>query len=236
MSALNYEKRKRTMTDNDLAILKDPAAFKQVWLKKPKGILRLLDGMQSNLFHELACDESGEFLHPSWEWLPMIHSDKCVGDEPNNALAHFFCERPRVFRPNEHKAFYGTIRSRMLAVLHPENLALMHDTILDLPRTVKAEYLELPLVADDHWEPLADDRQLVNSVVSNPFLPDRMAKILAERHKTPSVRIAIAHNTADNGILNDIWHGTKSEDIRTAVQENAAFVKLTYFSNNKGLR
>lgn len=224
------------MADNDLAILQDTAAFKKVWLKNPKGILRLLDGLQSKLFSELACDESGEFLHPSWEFLPMIHSDKCVGDEPNNALAHFFCEMPRRFHPHEHKAFYTTIRSRILKALHPENLALIHDTILGLPRTVKAEYLELPLVADDHWEPLANDRQLVNGVVSNPFLPDYTAKMLAERHRTPSVRIAIAHNTADNGILNSIWHGTKSEDIRKAVRENAAFVELTYFWNNKGLR
>lgn len=224
------------MTHNDLAILQDPTAFKQIWLKNPKGLLRLLDGLQSKVFSDLACDESGEFLHPSWEWLPMIHSDRCVGDEPNNALAHFFCEMPRRFHPEKHKAFYTTIRRVMLKALHPENLALLHGTILSLPRTAKAEYLELPLVADDHWDPLANDRQLVNVVVRNPFLPDYTAKMLADRHKTPSVRIAIAHNTADNGILNGIWHGTKSEDIRKAVQENAAFVKLTYFSNNKGLR
>lgn len=220
--------------DFETRTLKSPKEFYDIWQTHAQTALWMITGVEMKLYREMSLAEFGEFNIPAWETLPTIHT--CEGSQPDNLLAHLRCKTPRIFHPDQHKDFYSKIRHEVLKVVHPENLALIHGNILHRARTAQEHYADLTIVADDHWETLAKDRKIVSVIASNPFLPTDLAKVLVKAHKTPSIRIAIAHNTGDNGVLNDIWHGTRSEDIKAAVMENAAFVELHYFSNNKGLR
>lgn len=224
-----------TYLEVDRELLGDPDRFRKLWTKKPSDAIWEIAGLEREASDRVMLADKRE-LYRGWERLPMIHKDDCRGDEPGNLLAHWGCREPRVFHPELFREFHSDIRSEMLEVIHPDNLQLVWDNVLDRSRAIRGIYAGLPIVAEEHWEILARERELVSVIVGNPFLPDDLAAVLVHRHKTPSIRISIAHNTGSNDVLNRIWSSTKSEQIRAAVEENAVFQELYIFGNGKGLR
>lgn len=212
------------MDSKELDILKNPEEFSKIWAKKPSTILSILDSLELDLYDVVS--EESKFKESIFGWisLPMIHSENnCRGDDPNFIDPHYWCEKPRVVDPNLHKDFMLRIREEVLRALHPSNLELLHNNVLNCSRADREEYAGLTIVAKDHWVPLSDDRTVLNTVVTNCFIPDSLAAVLIHRHKTPSIRIGIAHHTSSNEILNAIWKSTKSVSIRAAVSQNIAF-------------
>ncbi|MCC3292896.1 hypothetical protein [Arthrobacter sp. zg-Y1110] len=74
---------------------------------------------------------------------------------------------------------------------------------------------------------MKDDRHrpVINAVAGNPRAWLSTHEHLAASHKTPAIRIAVAGATTSNDLLNSIYAGTKSEQIRKAVEANPAFVR-----------
>ena len=69
-------------------------------------------------------------------------------------------------------------------------------------------------------------RPVINAIAKNSSAWVSTHDYLAGHHKTPAIRISIARVTNNNELLNNIYHGTKSKDIREQVEKNPAFNDL----------
>ena len=102
---------------------------------------------------------------------------------------------------------------------------VIESTILDSTVDDRAYYARAWWANPDMLNKLKDDpsREVINKLVDNPFLPDDVALYLVAKHKSPSIRISIAKWSNSLTVLNTIFNGTQSEQIRNAVLENPLF-------------
>lgn len=163
--------------------------------------------------------------HTLMERLPMVHAEDCKGDEPGNALAHYFCKRPIAYRPDLALSIQRKAQHELKAIISPEVLDLVQTLILGCSVGQRESYAGSLIVRDDHWEHLARDpkRDVLNAVAQNILLPSEVALEIVSSHKTPFLREEIAKRSVDWSLLEVIWKGTKSESIREVVESNALF-------------
>lgn len=69
-------------------------------------------------------------------------------------------------------------------------------------------------------------RPVINAVARNSAAWVSTHEHLVTSHKTPAIRIYVATVTTDNDLLNKIYHGTKSKEIREHVEMNEHFINL----------
>lgn len=113
----------------------------------------------------------------------------------------------------------------------PECAYIAHDEMRNGKPTVstreayaEASHVALPEILDKLKEDSA--RPVINGVARNASAWVSTHEHLVNSHKTPAIRIYIATVTKDNDLLNKIYHGTKSKDIRNHVEMNDCFVNL----------
>lgn len=82
--------------------------------------------------------------------------------------------------------------------------------------------IALPEILDD----LRDDpyRPVINAIARNSSAWSSTHEYLATKHKSSEIRTSIAMVTRDNVLLNKIYHGTKSKEIRYWVEANPVFI------------
>lgn len=87
----------------------------------------------------------------------------------------------------------------------------------------EASHLAIPKILDELKKDPA--RPVVNAVAKNSAAWGSTHEYLVNNHKTPAIRISVATVTKDNDLLNKIYHGTKSKDIRDSVVKNPIFIE-----------
>jgi hypothetical protein len=97
----------------------------------------------------------------------------------------------------------------------------------NVSNTVRESYagsngVALPEILDE-WK---DDpcRPVINAIARNASAWPSTHEYLVDKHKSSGIRISIAMVTEDSGLLNKIYHGTKSEEIRYWVRANPKFI------------
>jgi hypothetical protein len=162
------------------------------------------------------------------EVLPTVHSADCSNTDPNDTWAHYYCAKPVLYHTDRKLAFCLKKKEELEAYAGSGVIDFIHKNILDSPIKARAHYASSLIVREDHWEQLAKDskREVLNAVAENPLLPTHVAEEIVSSHKTPSLRIDIARNSVDQDLLNKIWNGTKSAEIREAVESNRLFIRL----------
>lgn len=217
-----------TYLDAERALIGDPDSFPRAW-RSPKVAMTALAYVNMDLKSkaEGKFNTGGKFI--GVVDLPMVHSSDCQGDS-EGIQAHTHCKRPRMIYPKELQKIEEETRSNLLRILHPENLEFLQSKILKRGIDLKSDYLRLPLVADDHWEELADEPKLLTRVVLNPFLPERIALMIIPKCENPYLRTALVRNTSSHRVLSKIWDSAKFESdpemaelIRDAVLGNSEF-------------
>lgn len=113
----------------------------------------------------------------------------------------------------------------------PECAYIAHDELRKGKPTISTReaYAEASNVAlPDILDKLKEDpaRPVINAVARNSSAWVSTHEHLVMSHKTPAIRIYIATVTKDNDLLNKIYHGTKSKEIREHVEMNENFVNL----------
>lgn len=124
---------------------------------------------------------------------------------------------------------HWTLEEEKLDLIDGRIFAFIEATILNASnyaRELYSSYYFAPWASSTVLDSLKDDknRAVVNNLANNPLLLVSTQTYMTERYKTPSVRISIAQLTKDNVLLNKIYAGTKSKDIRAAVENNPAFI------------
>ena len=116
-------------------------------------------------------------------------------------------------------------RAFTLKTIDQKVFDVIEGTILDCSVEVRHYYAEAWWANVELLDKLKDDkaRPVVNSVAMNPFITEEIALYLATKHKTPGIRIDIAMRSRSLLVLNTIFNGTQSEDIRKAVLDNPLF-------------
>lgn len=116
-------------------------------------------------------------------------------------------------------------------VIDPQVRLFVHDEILNgnVSNAVRETYagsagVALPEILDR----LKDDshRPVINAIARNSAAWVSTHDYLASNHKTSDIRTSIAMVTQDNALLNKIYKGTKSKDIRFWVEQNPVFVLM----------
>lgn len=112
-------------------------------------------------------------------------------------------------------------------VIDPRILHLVHDAVREenISKTLKESYagavIALPEILDE-WK---DDpsRPVINAIARNSSAWVTTHDYLATKYKTASLRISIAWATRDYSLLNKIYQGTRSANIRACIERNPAF-------------
>lgn len=112
-------------------------------------------------------------------------------------------------------------------VIDPRILHLVHDAVREenISKTLKESYagavIALPEILDE-WK---DDpsRPVINAIARNSSAWVSTHDYLTTKYKTASLRISIAWATRDYSLLNKIYQGTRSANIRACVERNPAF-------------
>ena len=117
------------------------------------------------------------------------------------------------------------------ADIHPEISSFIHHEIMggqasNSTREAYAEavYVALPEILDT----LKTDpyRPVINAIARNGSAWVTTHEYLVDNHKSSGIRITISAVTNDNQLLNKIYHGTKSQEIRFWVEQNPAFKSI----------
>jgi len=162
--------------------------------------------------------------HPKWansfsEELPMVHHDNCLAGQGQN---HYWCYKPVITHGDKLREFYKEFKAEYEARFDPDVLATIRGEVLSLTERSRETYAKSVLVSDIHWETLlTGKRPILNAVSQNRLLPEEFAYEIIKAHKTGSLRIDIARNAGSKELLEYIWAGTTSKDIRSAVAGNA---------------
>lgn len=133
----------------------------------------------------------------------------------------------------------GLIRSLNYAHLNnrpnidPECAHIVHDEMRkgNPSASLREEYAGASFIAlPEILDTLKSDpsRPVINALAGNSASWVSTHEHLVANHKTPAIRISVARVTTDNDLLNKIYHGTKSKDIREAVEENPVFVNTKH--------
>jgi hypothetical protein len=116
-----------------------------------------------------------------------------------------------------------------MMVIDSKILPFVHSQILsgEAPNAVRETYagsanIALPEILDG----LRDDpsRPVINAIARNSSAWPSTHEYLATKHKSSEIRTSIAMVTRDNVLLNKIYHGTKSKEIRYWVEANPVFI------------
>lgn len=112
--------------------------------------------------------------------------------------------------------------------IDPECAHVIHDEIRSgkTTNTLREAYAGASFALPEILDTLKDDksRPVINAVARNSSAWVSTHEHLVASHKTPAIRISVAYATNDNDLLNKIYHGTKSKDIREAVENNPVFI------------
>jgi hypothetical protein len=114
--------------------------------------------------------------------------------------------------------------------IDPECAHVIHDHIRKekTTATLREAYAGSVIALPEILDQLKTDssRPVINAVAKNGNAWVSTHEHLASSHKTPAIRLSIALVTKDNELLNKIYHGTKSKEIRERVEKNPIFVNL----------
>lgn len=113
--------------------------------------------------------------------------------------------------------------------IDPECAHVVHDEIRNgnpsaslREAYASASFIALPEILDTFKSD--SSRPVINALAGNNAAWVSTHEHLVASHKTPAIRISVAQVTKDNDLLNKIYHGTKSKDIREAVEKNPVFI------------
>lgn len=114
-------------------------------------------------------------------------------------------------------------------VIDPKVRLFVHQEILsgNASNAVRETYAgSAGIASPEILDRLKDDpyRPVINAIARNAVAWVSTHDYLASKHKTSEIRTSIAMVTTDNDLLNKIYNGTKSKDIRFWVEENPMFV------------
>jgi hypothetical protein len=113
------------------------------------------------------------------------------------------------------------VDSRVFAVIHDEMLSGQASN------AVREMYAgSYAVVSPEVLDGLKDDpcRPVINAIARNSSAWSSTHEYLINNHKSSGIRISIAMVTDNNDLLNMIYHGTKSAEIRYWVECNPTFV------------
>lgn len=156
----------------------------------------------------------------------FVWDSRCVEDVE---VFHHFWETNK---PNRD-TLIGTLDRAIFNNLpvDPECAYIVHDEMRNGKPTISTReayaesyHVALPEILDKLKEDPA--RPVINGVARNASAWVSTHEYLATSHKTPTIRIYIATVTKNNELLNKIYHGTKSKEIREHVEMNDHFVNL----------
>jgi hypothetical protein len=156
----------------------------------------------------------------------------------------FFCRNPRVLKSLELFEFlWNTAKGSHPLLIENLNSAIHHKyqnidprighIIHDELRSGKASNAAREAYADarqvalpEILDALKDDphRPVINAIARNSSAWTSTHEYLLGNHKSPGIRIFIIAATEDNDLLNKIYRGTKSKDIREQVEHHPNFV------------
>lgn len=117
----------------------------------------------------------------------------------------------------------------VLPVIDSKVIAFAHEEILsgEASNAVREVYAgSAGLARPEILDGLKDDscRPVINAIARNSASWVSTHEYLATKHRSSDIRTSIAMVTEDNDLLNKMYHGTKSKDIRFWVEANPAFV------------
>lgn len=245
----DYEDAKCYLVDNHhlteaelMALADDPAVAVRIELAKSKQVT-------SNVLHLLRVDKADivrvhALCHPLTD--VSLFVDAVLNDKFSVTAKKLFCQNFRVLGNLEvFESLWRTVKGapailmetlvgetyQTVPLVHPSVLSFVHSEILsgEAPNPVRETYagsagIALPEILDG----LKDDpcRPVINAIARNASAWVSTHEYLAFKHKTSEIRTSIAMVTKDNALLNKIYHGTKSKDIRFWVEANPVFVEL----------
>jgi hypothetical protein len=202
-------------------VISNPTVFQSLWEVDPNGTFQ---GISSFLLGEQVYHKE---WGGAWETLDQVHGDRCGAHRDN---PHYWCYTPRVIHGDKLVEFFKKFQIEVLAKMDPAILKTIHTEIMSLNERSKVDYAESVLIADDHWQLLANDkRPVLNALATNSLLPEPLAYDIIASHKTPALRQSIAKSTGSGELLEYIWNGTSSKAIHKAVAENS--VSCRYLSH-----
>lgn len=151
---------------------------------------------------------------------------RCVEDVEVFAI---FWQNSKTYRDNLIRTLDRALNQNL--TVDPECAYIAHEelrkgkpTISTREAYAEASHVALPDILDKLKEDPA--RPVINAVARNASAWVSTHEHLVMSHKTPAIRIYIATVTKDNDLLNKIYHGTKSKEIREHVEMNDHFVNL----------
>lgn len=201
----------------------------------------------SNVLHLLRLDKSDivrvhALCHPLTDYTLFV--DAVLNDKFSVTAKKLFCENFRVLGNLEVFEFlWKTVKGapailmdtlvgatyQTVPLVHPSVLVFVHSVILsgEASNAVRETYagsagIALPEILDG----LRDDpsRPVINAIARNSSAWSSTHEYLATKHKSSEIRTSIAMVTKDNTLLNKIYHGTKSKEIRYWVEANPVFI------------
>lgn len=242
----DYEDAKCYLVDNhhltepeQMALADDESVNVRIELAKSRRVT-------SNVLHLLRLDKS-DIVRVHALCNPLTDSshfvDAVLNDKFSVTAKRLFCENFAVLESFEVFEFlWKTVKHApplLMSTLHGATYTMMvidskilsfvHSEILsgEAPNAVRETYagsagIALPEILDG----LRDDpcRPVINAISRNASAWVSTHEYLAFKHKSSEIRTSIAMVTKDNVLLNKIYHGTKSKEIRYWVEANPVFI------------
>lgn len=245
----DYEDAKCYLVDNpnlnepeQMALADDESVSVRIELAKSRQVT-------SNVLHILRLDKSDivrvhALCHPLTDYALFV--DAVLNDKFSVTAKKLFCESFRVLGDIEvFESLWNTVKGgpailmdtlvretyQTVPVIDPKVRLFIHEEILsgNTSNAMRETYagsagIALPEILDR----LRDDpyRPVINAIARNSAAWVSTHEYLAFKHKTSEIRTSIAMVTEDNALLNKIYHGTKSKDIRYWVDANPLFVLI----------
>lgn len=189
-------------------VIASEEVFNKLWAKDKNTLMWVISSLSTNILVD--DPEWGEGREV------VVHSPMCDDDESHWLCAMFVNTGAPSSRNTARRA-----RKKFLEMFHPEVLKKIYSEVFTVTQFSREAYAGSLLVADEHWDVLAEDkRPVMNALTYNWLLPEATARKIISEHKTGWLRMQIARNTDSKALLDDIWNGTKSEQIRAAVVRN----------------
>lgn len=229
---LSKDQWERLVTDDSIDVRKEAA-------KHPKIPEEFLDKLRNDKDSEIQVEA---LCNPLTDY--SVYKDAVLNRKFSAWAKKNLCWNKRVVEDVEVFGFlWTTIRNEQtnlistLSSAHfydypnidPECVHIIHDEIRsgNTSASLREEYARHDTIAlPEILDTLKTDssRPVINAVARNSAAWVSTHEYLVTNHKTPAIRISVASATKDNDLLNRIYHGTKSKDIREAVEKNPVFV------------
>lgn len=112
-------------------------------------------------------------------------------------------------------------------VIDPKILKVVHDEVRggNISKVLKESYASAAIALPELLDTWKDDpsRSIINAIARNGSAWVSTHDYLVSNYKTGDIRYSIASVTKDYALLNRIYQGTRSENLRHWIEQNPAF-------------